>query len=185
MPTKIRKYHKRGGFLENFTKSMNSGVSNISSSSKGALDTINKSANDAGNSIGNFFSSGYDKVFGNKNSTSSMPSSSSYSNSSYSNSLPTTTNTSLTSNSSISSSPSSNILSSNYSSTVYGGRRRKHGTKKMYRGGSYVSNTNLNNLASNALPISGIKTAQPSTWVGGKRKSRKGRKSRKTRKTRK
>ncbi len=41
--------------------------------------------------------------------------------------------------------------------STYGGKRRK--SRKM-RGG---------NLAANASPISGIKTAQPHNWVGGKR----------------
>ena len=86
----------------------------------------------------------------------------------------------LTSNSNSNSStnlyPTSNTSSNNnytsYSSSL-GGKRSK---KK--RGGSGMSL----NLAANAAPVSGFKTAQAS-WVGGARRSR--RKTRKTRKSRK
>jgi len=195
MPKTI-KYHKnkRGGFLENFTKSMNSHASNISNSSKSALDTINKSASDTKNSIGNFFSSGYNKVFGNKNSTSSMPYSSSTmpsntmpSSSSSSSSMPSSSSSSSMPSSSIplnNASQSSNILSNNYSSSLSGGRKHRR-TRKTHRGGKYVSNTILNNIASNASPINGINAAKPCSWVGGKKKSRKSRKSRKTKRSRK
>lgn len=52
--------------------------------------------------------------------------------------------------------------------SVSGGKRRR--TRKM-RGG-YSSNTMLTGLAASASPISGIKTAQPHHWVGGRTKRR-------------
>ena len=59
--------------------------------------------------------------------------------------------------------------------STYGGKRRK--SKKM-RGG-VSSNIALTGLAANASPISGIKTAQPHNWVGGKRTRKNKRESRK------
>ena len=79
---------------------------------------------------------------------------------------------------------SSNAGSNDFFGSFFGGRKHR-GTRKMHRGGKYVSNTSLSNLASNASPINGINTAKPCSWVGGKRKSRKGRHPRKTRKSRK
>ena len=52
--------------------------------------------------------------------------------------------------------PTTSYTSSYTPSGAYGGKRR---SRKM-RGG---------NLAANASPISGIKTAQPHNWVGGKK----------------
>lgn len=54
------------------------------------------------------------------------------------------------------------------SSPLAGGKKRK--SKKM-RGG-YASNTTLTGLSASASPISGIKTAQPHNWVGGRTKRR-------------
>ena len=56
-------------------------------------------------------------------------------------------------------------------SGAYGGKRR---SRKM-RGG-VSSNIALTGLAANASPISGIKTAEPHNWVGGKktRKNKRG-----------
>ena len=54
------------------------------------------------------------------------------------------------------------------SPALAGGKKRK--SKKM-RGG-YASNTPLTGLAASASPISGIKTAQPHNWVGGRTKRR-------------
>ena len=84
-----------------------------------------------------------------------------------------------------------NATSSAYSSTTrpttstststpsgaYGGKKRK--SRKM-RGG-YSNNVALNSLAANASPISGIKSAEPHNWVGGKksRKNRRGTRSKK------
>jgi hypothetical protein len=48
--------------------------------------------------------------------------------------------------------------------STYGGKKR---SRKM-RGG-YSNNIALTGLAANASPISGIKTAEPHNWVGGKR----------------
>ena len=53
-------------------------------------------------------------------------------------------------------------------SAVSGGKRRR--TRKM-RGG-YSSNISLTGLAASASPISGIKSAQPHHWVGGRTKRR-------------
>ena len=60
---------------------------------------------------------------------------------------------------------SSDSSSSNFG-TTNGGRRtkRKHG--------GYNSNTPTTGLASTASPVSGIQTAKPHTWVGGKTKKR-------------
>ena len=54
----------------------------------------------------------------------------------------------------------------------YGGKKRK--SKKM-RGG-YIP---LTGLAANAAPISGIKTAEPHNWVGGKKSRKNKRRTRK------
>ena len=47
-------------------------------------------------------------------------------------------------------------------------RRRTRRTQKLY-GGNFKANTNLNNIASKASPISGIQTAKPCSWTGGKK----------------
>jgi len=54
--------------------------------------------------------------------------------------------------------------------------RRRHSNIKYKRGGSYMDNNSLTNLASNASPFSG-NTAQPHNWVGGKTNRRRSRKS--------
>ena len=56
-------------------------------------------------------------------------------------------------------------------SAVNGGKRR---TRKMSRkmSGGYSSNISLTGLAATASPISGVKTAQPHHWVGGRTKRR-------------
>lgn len=115
---KSRKYNKRGGFLQNIGLSSSYG-------GDGVVDTISKSANDAGNSIGNFFSGTYHKVFGKKEEPNGL----------------------------------------------VGGRRRRRRTRKtrkMY-GGNFTANTSLSNIASKASPISGIQTAKPCSWTGGKK----------------
>lgn len=70
-------------------------------------------------------------------------------------------------NSAANSIKSSTTPSTTYQSTTptYGGRKR---TRKM-RGG-YTDNIALTGLAANAAPITDIKSAQPLTVVGGKRR---------------
>jgi hypothetical protein len=79
-----------------------------------------------------------------------------------------------------------NAASSAYSSATtpsytpsgaYGGKKGK--SRKM-RGG-YSNNIALTGLAANASPISGIKSAEPHNWVGGKksRKNKRGTRSKK------
>ena len=62
-------------------------------------------------------------------------------------------------------------------SGAYGGKKGK--SRKM-RGG-YSNNIALTGLAANASPISGIKSAEPHNWVGGKksRKNKRGTRSKK------
>lgn len=61
---------------------------------------------------------------------------------------------------------SSDSSSSNFG-TTNGGKRR---TKRKH--GGYTSNTPTTGLASTASSVSGIQTAKPHTWVGGKTKKR-------------
>ena len=61
--------------------------------------------------------------------------------------------------------PSNNQTYTPSTTTTYGGRKR---SRKM-RGG-YTDNISLTGLAANASPISNIKSAQPLTIVGGKRR---------------
>lgn len=63
-------------------------------------------------------------------------------------------------------STSSNNSSSLNFGTTNGGKK----TKRKY--GGYKSNTPTTGLASSASPVSGIQTAKPHTWVGGKTKRR-------------
>ena len=56
------------------------------------------------------------------------------------------------------------------------------GKKRRSKRGGYSANTSLNNIAATAASYSGVKTAQPHNWVGGK--SRRGNRRRKTRRTR-
>jgi len=66
--------------------------------------------------------------------------------------------------------------STSYGSTIGGKRRRK---SRRMRGGNFTDNTSRSGLASTAAPISGIRSAQPHSLVGGKsrRRSRKHRHS--------
>ena len=79
--------------------------------------------------------------------------------------------------SAVSSTPSSSSYapSTTTSSTgsYMGGKRR---TNRRHMRGGYESNIAITGLAANASPISGIKSAQPHNWVGGKTRKR-GRKS--------
>lgn len=65
----------------------------------------------------------------------------------------------------------------------HAGRRRMTRRSRRRMSGGYTSNISMTNLASKSAPISGIKTAQPHNWVGGKRRTRKLRKGRKSRKS--
>ena len=116
--------------------------------------SISQSASDAYNKTKNAASSAYSSVTTPSYSSSTTPS---YTTSSYS--APLTNNTSYM--------PSSS----------YGGKKGK--SRKM-RGG-YSNNIALTGLAANASPISGIKSAEPHNWVGGKksRKNKRGTRSKK------
>jgi hypothetical protein len=59
--------------------------------------------------------------------------------------------------------------------TNQGGKRRRSKGKR----GGFRANAPLNNIASSAASYSGVKTAQPHNWVGGK--SRKGHRKNKSR----
>ena len=63
-----------------------------------------------------------------------------------------------------------------FGTTPLGGKKRRS------KRGGYSANTSLNNIAATAASYSGVKTAQPHNWVGGK--SRRGNRRRKTRRTR-
>ena len=61
--------------------------------------------------------------------------------------------------------------------STLGGKRKR--SRKM-RGG-FSDNTPTTGLAAHASPISGVKSAQPHNWVGGKTKKRRGGKTKKRR----
>ena len=65
--------------------------------------------------------------------------------------------------------------------TPTGGRKRTRRRRHM-RGGNFKDNTPTTGLAAHASPISGVKTAQPHNWVGGKTKRHRHSKSRRHRK---
>jgi hypothetical protein len=69
--------------------------------------------------------------------------------------------------------------STTYPSTTstFGGKRKR--SRKMH--GGFSDNTPTTGLAYYAAPISGIKSAQPHNWVGGKTKKRCGGKTKKRR----
>jgi len=52
--------------------------------------------------------------------------------------------------------------------TPTGGRKRTR--RRHMRGGNFKDNTPTTGLAAHASPISGVKTAQPHNWVGGRTK---------------
>ena len=114
--------------------------------------SISQSASDAYNKTKNAASSAYNSATTPSYTASSTPSYTASSTPSYT--APATNNTSYT--------PSGS----------YGGKKRK--SKKM-RGG-YIP---LTGLAANAAPISGIKTAEPHNWVGGKKSRKNKRRTRK------
>jgi hypothetical protein len=174
---KTRRYNKKGGFLENTTNSINSGINSginsISSTGKSAIDIINKSANDAGNGINSGINSisttgknAIDTI--NKSANDAGNSIGNFFSSGY--------------NKIFGKKEQNNYLvpSTNYSSLSGGKKTRR---RKKY-GGKVVANTNLTNIAANAYPVSGIRTAKPCSWVGGKTKRRRIKKS-KSRRVRK
>ena len=80
------------------------------------------------------------------------------------------------------STPSTTYSSTSYqqapmSTSTYGG---KHSRRRRHMRGGYKDNTPTTGIASNAEPVTPMKTAQPHNWVGG-RTRRRGRRGRKTR----
>ncbi len=148
-----RRHRKmKGGFLES-----------LGSTLSGWGSSISQSASNAYNKTKNATSSAYSSATTPTTSTSYTPTST------------PTTSTSYTPTSTPTSTPTTST--STTSSGAYGGKKRK--SRKM-RGG-YSNNVALNSLAANASPISGIKSAEPHNWVGGKksRKNRRGTRSKK------
>jgi hypothetical protein len=123
----------------------------------GFLESLGSTLSGWGSSISQSASDAYNKT---KNATSSAYSSATTptSTTSYTPTSTSTTTTSYTPTSTTSYTPSG----------AYGGKKGK--SRKM-RGG-YSNNNASTGLAANASPISGIKSAEPHNWVGGK-KSRK------------
>jgi hypothetical protein len=70
---------------------------------------------------------------------------------------------------------STGTTSTTGTSSAYGGKR----SRRAKRGGGFSDNIALTGLASRAAPFSGP-TAEPHTWVGGKRKTHKRRSSRRS-----
>ena len=115
----------------------------------GFLDSISQSLSSGWNSLSQGASSAWNKA---KSATTT----------------PTTTSTSYTPMTSPTTTPMTSPTTTPMTSPTMGGRRRR--TRKM-RGG-FRPNSSTTNLAFAASPISGIKTAQPHNWVGGKTKRR-------------
>lgn len=67
------------------------------------------------------------------------------------------------------------------SSTGYMGGKKRRKTRRHMKGG-YSDNTQLTGLAANAEPISGIKSAEPHTIIGGKKKTKRHKRHSKSRK---
>jgi hypothetical protein len=148
-----RRHRKmKGGFLES-----------LGSTLSGWGSSISQSASNAYNKTKNATSSAYSSATTPTTSTSYTP-------------TPTSTSTPTTSTSHTPTTRPTTSTSTT-SSGAYGGKKRK--SRKM-RGG-YSNNVALNSLAANASPISGIKSAEPHNWVGGKtsRKNRRGTRSKK------
>jgi hypothetical protein len=122
----------------------------------GFLDSLGSTLSSWGSSISQSASDTYNKA---KNAASSAY-----------NSTPSYTSTSTTTS-------SYTPTTTTTPSGAYGGKKGK--SRKM-RGG-YSNNIALTGLAANASPISGIKSAEPHNWVGGKksRKNRRGTRSKK------
>ena len=125
----------------------------------GFLESLSGTLSSWGSSISQSASNAYNKT---KNAASSA-----YSSATTPTSPTTSTSTSYTPTSTASYTPSG----------AYGGKKGK--SRKM-RGG-YSNNIALTGLAANASPISGIKSAEPHNWVGGKksRKNKRGTRSKK------
>ena len=68
-------------------------------------------------------------------------------------------------------------VNNSFQSPGYGGKRRKHKSRRM-RGG-YSDNVSMTNLASHAAPFSGA-TARPQAYVGGRRTKRRCHKHKRT-----
>jgi hypothetical protein len=127
----------------------------------GFLESLSGTLSSWGSSISQSASNAYNKT---KNAASSAYSSA-------------TTPTSTTPTTSTSTSYTPTSTASYTPSGAYGGKKGK--SRKM-RGG-YSNNIALTGLAANASPISGIKSAEPHNWVGGKksRKNKRGTRSKK------
>lgn len=110
----------------------------------GFLDSLTSSLTDAWNKTKSAASGAYDSATGTATSTYTPVGSSTLT---YAPTTPTSTST-----------------------YTMGGRKRRR-TRRM-RGGNFTDNISTTNLASNASPISGIPTAQPHNWVGGRRTRR-------------
>ena len=126
----------------------------------GFLDSLSNSISSGWNSVSQGASSVWDKT---KNAASSAYTSASNTYSSATTPSPTYTAPSTTPSTVIPDTPTPMSPSS-----ATGGKKRR--TKKM-RGG-YSSNIMITGLAASASPISGIKSAQPHHWVGGRTKRR-------------
>jgi hypothetical protein len=129
----------------------------------GFLESLSGTLSSWGSSISQSASDAYNKT---KNAASSAYSSAT-----------TPTSTSTTSYTPTSTSYTPTSTTSYTPSGAYGGKKGK--SRKM-RGG-YSNNIALTGLAANASPISGIKSAEPHNWVGGKksRKNKRGTRSKK------
>lgn len=131
----------------------------------GFLESLSGTLSSWGSSISQSASDAYNKT---KNAASSA----------YSSATTPTTSTSYTPTTSTTSTSYTPTSTTSYTpSGAYGGKKGK--SRKM-RGG-YTNNIALTGLAANASPISGIKSAEPHNWVGGKksRKNRRGTRSKK------
>jgi hypothetical protein len=124
----------------------------------GFLESLGSTLSGWGSSISQSASDAYNKT---KNATSSA----------YSSATTPTSTTSYTPTSTSTTSTTSYTPASTTSYTPSGAYGGKKGKSRKMRGG-YSNNNASTGLAANASPISGIKSAEPHNWVGGK-KSRK------------
>lgn len=124
----------------------------------GFLESLGSTLSGWGSSISQSASDAYNKT---KNATSSA----------YSSATTPTSTTSYTPTSTSTTSTTSYTPTSTTSYTPSGAYGGKKGKSRKMRGG-YSNNNASTGLAANASPISGIKSAEPHNWVGGK-KSRK------------
>jgi hypothetical protein len=124
----------------------------------GFLESLGSTLSGWGSSISQSASDAYNKT---KNATSSA----------YSSATTPTSTTSYTPTSTSTTSTTSYTPTSTTSYTPSGAYGGKKGKSRKMRGG-YSNNNASTGLSANASPISGIKSAEPHNWVGGK-KSRK------------